>query len=117
MALPSKFTSYFATGLPIIAATDEGSITAEELDSAEAGIRVDADRPDLLVQAAMDLRHNPQKAHALGRKGLQFRKSHLNAHSSLDSFHGLLTELAANSSGSRNSLKEDELQRKRSKLV
>jgi colanic acid biosynthesis glycosyl transferase WcaI len=117
MALPSKFTSYFAAGLPIIAATDEGSITAEELDTAEAGIRVDADRPDLLVHAAMDLRRNPQKAHAFGNKGLKFRKLHLNADSSLDSFHGLLTELAANSSGSRDSLKEDELQRKRSKLV
>jgi glycosyltransferase involved in cell wall biosynthesis len=117
MALPSKFTSYFATGLPIIAATDEGSITAEELDTAEAGIRVDADRPDLLVQAAMDLRCNPHKAHALGSKGLKFRKSHLNADSSLDSFHRLLTELLANSSGSRDGLKEDELQPKRSKLV
>jgi colanic acid biosynthesis glycosyl transferase WcaI len=117
MALPSKFTSYFAAGLPIIAATDEGSITAEELDTAEAGIRVDAYRPDLLVQAAMDLRRNPQKAHALGNKGLKFRRLHLNADSSLDSFHGLLTELAANSSGSRDSLKEDELQWKRSKLV
>jgi putative colanic acid biosynthesis glycosyltransferase WcaI len=117
MALPSKFTSYFATGLPIIAATDEGSITAEELDTAEAGIRVDADHPDLLVQAAMELRSNPYKAHALGSKGLKFRISHLSANSSLDSFHRLLTDVTANSSGSRDGLKEDELQRKRSKVV
>jgi colanic acid biosynthesis glycosyl transferase WcaI len=98
MALPSKFTSYFTTGLPIIAATDQGSVTAEELETAGAGIRVDADRPDLLVQAAMDLRNNPHNAHALGRKGLEFRKAHLSADSSLDSFHRLLTGLAAKGS-------------------
>jgi colanic acid biosynthesis glycosyl transferase WcaI len=98
MSFPSKFTSYFATGLPIIAATDQGSVTAEELETAGAGIRVDADRPDLLVQAAMDLRNNPHNAHALGRKGLEFRKAHLSADSSLDSFHRLLTGLAAKGS-------------------
>jgi glycosyltransferase involved in cell wall biosynthesis len=117
MALPSKFTSYFATGLPIIAATDQGSITAEELETAQAGIRVDADRPDLLVQAAMDLRSNPQKAQALGRKGLEFRKSHLSGDSSLGSFYRLLTGLATNSSGSRDGLNRDELRPEGSKLV
>jgi colanic acid biosynthesis glycosyl transferase WcaI len=117
MSLPSKFTSYFATGLPIIAATDQGSVTAEELETAQAGIRVDADRPDLLVQAAMDLRNNPQNAHALGRRGLEFRKAHLSADSSLDSFHRLLTELVANSSGNRNGLNKDELRPESSKLA
>jgi hypothetical protein len=78
---------------------------------------VDADRPDLLVQAAMDLRNNPQNAHALGRRGLEFRKAHLSADSSLDSFHRLLTELVANSSGNRNGLNKDELRPESSKLA
>jgi len=117
MAFPSKFTSYFATGLPVIAATDQGSVTAEELETTQAGIRVDADRPDLLLQAAMDLRNNPQKAHALGRKGLEFRKAHLSADSSLGSFHRLLTGLAANSSDGRNGSNKDQLQREGSKLA
>jgi colanic acid biosynthesis glycosyl transferase WcaI len=115
MSFPSKFTSYFATGLPIIAATDQGSVTAEELETVDAGIRVDADRPDLLVQATMDLRNNPQKARALGRKGLEFRKSNLSADSSLGSFHKLLTELAVNSSGACEGLNKDELQGEGSK--
>jgi hypothetical protein len=61
----------------------------------------------------MDLRNNPQNAHALGRKGLEFRKAHLSGDSSLGSFHKLLTGLAANSSGSRDGLSKDELQRER----
>jgi putative colanic acid biosynthesis glycosyltransferase WcaI len=117
MSFPSKFTSYFATGLPIIAATDQGSVTAEELEAAEAGIRVDADCPDLLVQAAMELRNNPQKAGALGRKGLEFRRSHLSADSSLGSFHKLLIGLAVNSSGDRDGLNKDELRGEGSQLV
>ena len=101
MSVPSKLTSYFATGLPVIAATDSGSVTAEEIEASGAGIRVDADRPELIVKAAMELRNNPQQAGALGKKGLEFRRSHLGADSSLDSFHKLLLKLTANSSRSR----------------
>ena len=103
MSVPSKLTSYFATGLPVIAATDSGSVTAEEIEASGAGIRVDADKPELIVMAAMELRNNPQQARALGKKGLEFRRSHLNADSSLDSFHQLLSKLAVNSSHGRRS--------------
>ena len=101
MSVPSKLTSYFATGLPIIAATDSGSVTAEEIEASGAGIRVDADKPELIVRTALEFRNNPQMARALGKKGLEFRRSHLSADSSLDSFHKLLLKLAANSSRSR----------------
>jgi glycosyltransferase involved in cell wall biosynthesis len=103
MAVPSKLTSYFATGLPIIAATDSGSVTAEEIEASGAGIRVDPDKPELIVAAAIKLRNNPQQARTLGKKGLEFRNSHLGADSSLDSFHELLLKLAANSSYARRS--------------
>jgi len=65
----------------------------------------------------MDLRSNPQKARALGMKGLEFRKSHLSGDLSLGSFYRLLTELGANSSGSRDGLNKDELRPEGSKLV
>jgi colanic acid biosynthesis glycosyl transferase WcaI len=99
MSVPSKLTSYFATGLPIIAATDSGSVTADEIEASGAGIRLDADKPGLIVNAAMELRNNPQIARNLGRKGPEFRRSHLSADSSLDSFYKLLKKLAMNSSG------------------
>jgi glycosyltransferase involved in cell wall biosynthesis len=101
MAVPSKLTSYFATDLPIIAATDSGSITAEEIEASMAGIRVDTDRPELIVKAAIELRNNPQMARELGRNGLEFCRSHLGADSSLDSFHKLLVKVAINSSRGR----------------
>jgi colanic acid biosynthesis glycosyl transferase WcaI len=107
MSVPSKLTSYFATGLPIVAATDSGSVTSEEIEASGAGIRVDADRPELIVGAAMDLRNNPQTARALGAKGLEFRRSNLSADSSIDSFHRLLVKLAVNSSGGRGGSDED----------
>ena len=98
MSVPSKLTSYFATGRPVIAATDARSVTAEEIEASGAGIRVDADRPELIVKAAMELRNNSEMARELGRKGLEFRRSHLTADASLDSFHKLLLQLARNSS-------------------
>jgi colanic acid biosynthesis glycosyl transferase WcaI len=108
MSVPSKLTSYFATGLPIIAATDGESVTAEEIEASGAGIRIDADRPELIVKAAMGLRNDPEKARTLGRKGLEFRRSHLSADSSLSSFYSLLVKLVMNSSSGRKGLGMDE---------
>jgi colanic acid biosynthesis glycosyl transferase WcaI len=117
MSVPSKLTSYFATGLPIVAATDSGSVTAEEIEASGAGIRVDANRPELIVSAAMALRNDPQTALVLGRQGHEFRRSNLSADSSIDSFHRLLVRLATNSAGSRNGSDMDEPSGKASELV
>jgi glycosyltransferase involved in cell wall biosynthesis len=108
MSVPSKLTSYFAIGLPVIAATDAGSVTADEIEASGAGIRIDADKPELIVSAAVELRNNPQQARALGEKGLEFRRTHLSADSSLDSFHKLLSKLAVKSSRRRQKLSLDE---------
>ena len=98
MSVPSKLTSYFATGLPIIAATDPGSVTAQELKMSNAGVRVDADCPDQLVEVALELRNNPQRFADLGMNGPVFRSSHLMADTSLASFHEVLALAAYGSS-------------------
>ena len=95
MAVPSKLTSYFATGLPVIAATDEGSVTAQEVALAGAGIRVDADRPEELVQAALRLRKDPGLADDLGASGIAFRQSTLTVDASLTAFSKLLHRVSA----------------------
>jgi colanic acid biosynthesis glycosyl transferase WcaI len=95
MAVPSKLTSYFATGRPIIAATDAGSVTAEELALSGAGIRVDAERPDLLLKAALELRSDPQRSVRLGESGRAFRNAYLVADTSLNAFHRLLGAITA----------------------
>ena len=40
MAVPSKLTTYFTAGKPVIAVTDPGSITAEEVRNSKAGLSV-----------------------------------------------------------------------------
>lgn len=78
-AVPSKMTTYFSTGLPVIAATDAGSITAEEIERSGAGIRVDADSPAALVAGAERLGDDPDAARALGESGLRFKAGNLTA--------------------------------------
>ena len=94
MAVPSKLTSYFATGRPVIAATDAASVTAQEVSLSGGGILVDADEPALLVGAALKLRENPALAAELGKNGQAFRESTLTASASLDAFYRLLATVS-----------------------
>jgi glycosyltransferase involved in cell wall biosynthesis len=93
MAVPSKLTSYFATGLPIIAATDQGSITAEEMARSQAGLRVDASSPKQLVDAALELAANRGLANALGQRGLRYRAEHLTEDAAISAFTEILRDL------------------------
>lgn len=51
MSLPSKLTSYFASGSPVLAAVRHDGATASEIRSAKAGVIVDAGNPNALVAA------------------------------------------------------------------
>lgn len=90
MCVPSKLTSYFSTGLPVIAATDVSSITAEELALAGAGLRVDAGDPAALLAAAETLASDPELRERYGRAGLDFRREYLAADSAVRRFVELL---------------------------
>lgn len=72
MAVPSKLTSYMSSGRPILAATDSGSTTAEEIDLSAAGVRVSAGSPRELLAAVLRLAGNPVLAEKLGRNGLRY---------------------------------------------
>ncbi|MET3922034.1 glycosyltransferase family 4 protein [Arthrobacter sp. UYEF20] len=74
MSVPSKLTSYFNAGVPVLAATDRNSVTAEEIASAKAGLRVDADNPAALVAAAEALGSDKNFSRELGENGLKFRQ-------------------------------------------
>jgi len=94
MCVPSKLTSYFSTGLPVIAATDPDSITAEEMAIAGGGVRIDAAQPDQLLAAAEALGSDPQTAAAYGESGLLFRRVRLDPRTATRRFgtvlHGLV---------------------------
>lgn len=74
MSVPSKLTSYFNAGVPVIAATDPSSVTAQEIAAANGGLRVDADDAGALVEAAERLSQDKSLARTLGANGLKFRE-------------------------------------------
>jgi len=93
MAVPSKLTSYFAAHRPVIAATDRGSITAEEIAAARAGLRVDAGNPSALLEAALALGADAERSDSLGLNGGEFQRRVLSAEAALAQFGELLTTM------------------------
>ncbi len=93
MSVPSKLTSYFSTGLPVLAATDAGSVTSEEVAAAEAGLRVDADDPDALVAGAERLRALPDGGRGMGAAGRRYVASVLSKDAAVDHVETWFTEL------------------------
>lgn len=52
-AVPSKLTSYFTAGRPVVAATDPGSVTAEEVRSSGVGHVIPPADPEALLMACL----------------------------------------------------------------
>jgi glycosyltransferase involved in cell wall biosynthesis len=94
MSVPSKLTSYFSTGLPVLVATDEGSVTAGEIAASGGGIRVDAGNPGQLVDAALALGRDEALANTLGNSGRSFREQCLSEDAAIERYAEWLTSLA-----------------------
>jgi glycosyltransferase involved in cell wall biosynthesis len=93
MAVPSKLTSYFSTGRPVLAATDEAGITAEEIRSAQAGVVIPAGAPAALLDGALELGGSPEFAETLGANGKRYRETVLDETFAIDRFASLLSLL------------------------
>jgi colanic acid biosynthesis glycosyl transferase WcaI len=72
MSLPSKLTSYFAAGRPIVAAVPDRGATAAEVRRSGAGIVVPVGDPRSLIEAVAHLRTDTVKAAALGQAGQRY---------------------------------------------
>ncbi|NMM17486.1 MAG: glycosyltransferase family 4 protein [Cellulomonas sp.] len=106
MSVPSKLTSYFSTGRPVIAATGAGSVTDGEISASGGGIRVDAGDPAALLVAVCALGLDAARAAELGLAGLAYRERLLSDTVAIESFGRWLTSLAGSrdsSAGSVNS--------------
>jgi glycosyltransferase involved in cell wall biosynthesis len=90
MAVPSKLTSYFSSGRPVIAATDAESVTASEVVAADAGIRVEPGNPEALVDAVLEIRADPERADGYGRHGREYQHRVLSEEAAFDRFEALL---------------------------
>lgn len=95
MAVPSKLTSYFAAGRPVLAATDDTGITAQEVRSAEAGVVVAAGDPAALLDGVLTIAADKQAATRFGENGKRYRETVLDETFAIGRFDSLLADLIA----------------------
>jgi glycosyltransferase involved in cell wall biosynthesis len=94
MAVPSKLTSYFQSGKPIVAATDATGFTAGELAASGAGVCVPADRPDLLLSEVLRLGTDRTLAAQLGDAGKRYCDVLLSEDAALGRYEQWIIDLA-----------------------
>jgi colanic acid biosynthesis glycosyl transferase WcaI len=90
MSLPSKLTSYFAAGRPVVAAISSGSEAAVEVMSAGGGVVVPPDVPSALAAAILEIRSSPVKAGLLGAAGRRYAETTLPQAAALADYERLL---------------------------
>jgi glycosyltransferase involved in cell wall biosynthesis len=95
MSLPSKLTSYFLSGRPVVAAVAPGGATAELIRAAGGGVVVAAGRPEGILHAIEDLRARPAAASRLGSAGRMYATRELSAERSLGALERMVSELSA----------------------
>lgn len=76
MSLPSKLTSYAASGKPIVAAVAGDGITADFLSSARLGHVVESGQPQLLLDAVLAVRDDPDLRKALAASSTRVFHTH-----------------------------------------
>jgi colanic acid biosynthesis glycosyl transferase WcaI len=94
MAVPSKLTSYFDAGKPIVAATDPDGITAEEVRAAGAGVAIQAGDPRALLETVLALGHNAHGVTEYGMSARAYRHTVLDAGPALERWNNLLRDIA-----------------------
>ncbi|MFD7491233.1 glycosyltransferase [Streptomyces sp. NPDC059832] len=99
MSVPSKLTSYFVSGRPVVASVADGGGTAQEVQRSGAGLLVAPEDPAALLSAVRKLVEAPAGADALGANGPQYVARHLSREAGLARFDALLTEVLADAQG------------------
>lgn len=98
MAVPSKLTTYFTTGKPVVAATDESSGAAAEVRSAGAGVIVAPADPRALVEAVLTVTSDHAAATRFGAAGRRYAANTLDRSAAIGRFDEWCRELAETSS-------------------
>ena len=86
MAVPSKLTSYFAAGRPVLAATDPHGVLAGEVRDSGAGLVVAAGDPAALLDAALHLTDHPDVGTQCGLAGRRYAERLLGAEHAIDQY-------------------------------
>lgn len=101
MSVPSKLTSYFAAGRPVVAAVDRNSGAAQEIRASGAGRLVPPEDPPALADAIRALAADQAAADALGARGPAYVESRLSRRAGLARITALLDEALAEHAAGR----------------
>jgi len=93
MSLPSKLTAYCAAGLPIVAAVRSDGATHGEIVRSGAGLLVETDRPDQLLEAIDVLYRDPCLCDRLAEAGRSYASGSLAAPAALHHAEALVDRL------------------------
>jgi colanic acid biosynthesis glycosyl transferase WcaI len=100
MSLPSKLTSYFSVGRPVLAAVPLHGGTAAEVRQAGAGLVVPPEDPESFVRALDVLVADASLRERLGTAGKNYATSQLCSEIALDSLAALLKTIRVQSPSS-----------------
>ncbi|MDJ0105534.1 glycosyltransferase family 4 protein [Rhodococcus erythropolis] len=95
MAVPSKLTSYFSSGTPIVAATDVASTTADEIRASGAGVVTQNGDPAGLLTAALQLAGDAETSARLGAAGVRYCATAVGKTASIDKCEQWIRDLVA----------------------
>jgi glycosyltransferase involved in cell wall biosynthesis len=100
MSLPSKLTSYFAAGRPIVAAAHPNSETAREIAASSGGIVVQPDDPRALLEGIRRVASDRALGEYLGKCGRAWASTTLSETAALRAYEQFVAAvLAAGSRG------------------
>ena len=85
MCVPSKLTSYFAAGRPVMAATSPRSAAAHEIQASGAGIVIAPGDPGVLLEALRSLKGQPG-LDEMGQRGQAYARDRLSEAKALDAY-------------------------------
>jgi glycosyltransferase involved in cell wall biosynthesis len=101
MSLPSKLTSYFAVGKPLVAAVQLTSEAAREIEASGGGLVVEPDEPKVLLGALQRLADDEDLCAYMGKSAHTWSAAELSKAAAMDGYERLLTlVLTADSRGS-----------------
>ena len=95
MSLPSKLTSYFAAGRPVLGAVPDNGWTAAVLDASAAAVRVAPEAPGELLDAALDLADDEERRLLLGKAATEYCYARYGSQAGLGRYADLVRELLA----------------------
>ncbi|MGB3437365.1 MAG: glycosyltransferase [Actinophytocola sp.] len=95
MSVPSKLTSYFLVGRPVVAASEPDSPASRELARSGAGVRVPPGEPGALLDAVRAIGTDPRRRAELGDRGTRYAREKLTERGAIERYARWVTRLAA----------------------